>query len=80
MDGRKGAFLQLALTLLVLGLLLAFAREIDWMIGKLIIVVTSIIVLWKLYKSPKGEASDSNPVPTWISALPKKWQKWVLGE
>ncbi|MBE1162765.1 hypothetical protein [Dyella acidiphila] len=66
----------LALTLLV-NTHSALIKQICAIAILLAMATASVIVLWRIWKH-RGQATP--PRLGQLSALPPKWQKWVLGE
>lgn len=82
MLGKPRAFMHLFIFMAVLGFALAIgSRALNSAIGLLgigFMLVGSAVVLWRSWKE-RGNPQPST-FPSQVSALPRKWQKWVLGE
>lgn len=82
MLGKPRAFIHLLIFVAVLGAILAIgSRVFNFAIalsGIAFIVVGSAVALWRSWKE-RG-SSQPGTFPSQVSVLPKKWQKWVLGE
>lgn len=82
MLGKPRAFVHFFVFVAILGLVLAIGspalNSAIAFVGLGFFVVGSIIAarrIWKVRGDPKA-----NTFPSSISVLPKKWQKWVLGD
>lgn len=82
MLGKPRAFVHFFIVIAVLGALLAIRSDaLNTAIGLLLIgfiLVGSVAALWKIWKE-RGNP-QANTYPSQIGWLPKKWQKWMLGE
>jgi hypothetical protein len=82
MLGKPRAFIHLFIFMAVLGVVLAIgSRMLNSAIGVLgmgFIVVGSVVALWRSYKG-RGNP-QATTFPSQVSVLPRRWQKWVLGE
>lgn len=82
MPGKPRAFIHFLVFVALLGIALAFgSRAFDNAIGFVglgFCVVGSIVLLGKTWKG-RGNPQGTT-FPAQISFLPKKWQKWLLGE
>jgi hypothetical protein len=81
-SGKPGAFIYLFIFMAVLGVVLAIgSRALNSAIGLLgigFIIIGSIVALWRSWKE-RGNPQAST-FPSQVSVLPRKWQKWILGE
>lgn len=82
MLGKPRAFVDFFVFVAILGLILAIgSRTINSVIafiGLGLFLVGSIVAVRRIWKE-RGKP-DAHTFPSAYSALPKKWQKWVLGE
>lgn len=82
MLGKPRAFVHFFLFVAVLGAVLAIgSRTLNAAIafvGLGFFFVGSVVALWRIWKE-RGNPG-ANTFPSQLSVLPKKWQKWVLGE
>ena len=82
MLGKPRAFIHFFLFVAILGLVLAIgSRTLNSaiaFIGLGFFFVGSIIAVRRIWKE-RGNP-EANTFPSSLSVLPKKWQKWVLGE
>ena len=82
MLGKPRAFIHFFIFIAVLGLVLAIgSRTLNAVIAFLglgLFFVGSVVALWRIWKG--HENPDVNTFPSMYSVLPKKWQRWVLGE
>jgi hypothetical protein len=82
MLGKPRAFVHFFIVIAALGAVLAFRSEgLNAVITLLLLgffIVGSVVVLWKMW----GERGNphANTFPSQIAWLPKRWQKWLLGE
>ena len=82
MLGKPRAFIHFFVVVAVLGAVLAIqSKALNAAIGMLglaFLVVGSVAALWKIWS--ERENPEANTFPSQIGWLPKKWQKWILGE
>lgn len=82
MLGKPRAFIHLFIFMAVLGVVLVIGSQVlNSTIGLLgigFIIVGSVVALWRSWK--EGGNSQASTFPSQVSVLPRKWQKWVLGE
>jgi hypothetical protein len=82
MLGKPRAFVHFLVFVVVLGAILAIgSRELNSAIaflGLALVAVGSVAALWTTWKERNNPGA--NTFPSRIGFLPKKWQKWVLGE
>lgn len=82
MLGRPRAFVEFFVFLAILGAVLAIgSRTLNSGIAFLLLgyfVVVSMIILWRTWKNRHNP--QVNGFPSQLSVLPKRWQKWALGE
>ena len=82
MVGKPRAFVHFFIVIAVLGIALAFgSRTLNTAIGLLgvaFLLVGSIAALCKMWR--ERDNPQANTFPSRIGWLPKKWQKWMLGE
>lgn len=82
MLGKPRAFVDFFVFVAVLGAVLAIgSRTLNAAIAFLglgLFLVGSVVALWRIWKE-RGNP-QVNAFPSAYSSLPKKWQKWVLGE
>ena len=82
MLGKPRALVHFFIVIAVLGAVLAIgSRTLDAAIGLLLLaffVVGSCAALWRIW-SDRGRGENS-AFPSQIGWLPRKWQKWLLGE
>ena len=82
MSGKPRALVHFFVFVAVLGAVLAIgSRALNSAIAFLglgFFLVGSLVALWRIWKE-RGNP-QANTFPSQISVLPKKWQKWVLGE
>jgi hypothetical protein len=80
--GKPRAFAHLLIFIVVLGAILAFGSRAPnspfALLWLALIVVGSGAALWRILND--RNTPRANTFPTQLSAMPKKWQKWVLGE
>jgi hypothetical protein len=82
MLGKPRAFIHFILVIVALGALLAIRwngmdAAMSWLLLA-VLVVGAIVALWQVWS---GRAyARANTFPSQLGAMPKKWQKWVLGE
>lgn len=82
MLGKPRAFVDFFLFVAILGLVLAIGsrtlNSVIAFIGLGFFFVGSIVAVRRIWKE-RGNP-EANTLPSAYSVLPKKWQKWVLGE
>lgn len=82
MLGKPRAFVHFFIVIAVLAVALAIgSRTLNTAIGLLgiaFLLVGSVAALWKMWRE-RGNP-QANTFPSQIGWLPKKWQKWMLGE
>ncbi|WP_116807241.1 hypothetical protein [Steroidobacter cummioxidans] len=82
MLGKPRAFVHFFVFVAILGLILAIgSRTLNSaiaFIGLGFFLVGSIVAVRRIWKERGNQ--PANTFPSQISVLPKKWQKWVLGE
>jgi len=82
MLGKPRAFVHFFVFAAILGLILAIGsrtlNSVITFIGLGFFFVGSIVAVRRIWKERGNPAA--NTFPSTYSALPKKWQKWVLGE
>jgi hypothetical protein len=82
MLGKPRAFVHFLVVIAVLGAILAMqSKGLNAAITFLLLaffIVGSVAALWKMW-SKRGDP-QTNTFPSQIGWLPKRWQKWVLGE
>lgn len=82
MLGKPRAFVHFFVFVAILGLVLAIGspplNSGIAFIGLGFFAVCSIVAVRRIWKE-RGDPK-TNTFPSSISILPKKWQKWVLGE
>jgi hypothetical protein len=82
MLGKPRAFAHFFIVIAALGLLLAIrANTVPAAVGYLalaLLVPACMAALWKVW-SERGNARVGT-FPSQLGAMPKKWQKWVLGQ
>ena len=82
MLGKPRAFIHLFIFIAVLGVVLAIGSQlIDSAIGLLgvgFLVVGSIVTLWRSWTA--SSSPQAHAFPSQLSALPSRWQKWILGD
>lgn len=85
MLGKPRAFVHFFVFVAVLGAVLAIgSRSLNSAIAFLglgLFLVGSVMAVWRVWKVWKERGDPgANMFPSQVSVLPKKWQKWVLGE
>jgi hypothetical protein len=81
MVAKPKVWIQFLLVLIVLCALIALSRrlpEMDFALAlalKGLLIVASVMLLWRIWR--RGGASTGNG---WLSLLPRRAQRWVLGE
>ena len=82
MLGKRRAFVHFFVFVAVLGAVLAIgSRTLNVAIafvGLGLFSLGSVVAFWRIWKERGNPQVNTSPTP--ISVLPKKWQKWVLGE
>jgi hypothetical protein len=82
MLGKPRAFADFLVFVVVLGAILAIgSRTLNSAItflGLAFVAVGSVATLWNMWRQ-RGNPR-ANAFPSRIGFLPKKWQKWMLGE
>jgi len=82
MLGKPRAFVHFFVFVAVLGAVLAIgSRTLNSAIaflGLAFVTVGSVGALWRIWK--ERDNPEANTFPSRIGILPKKWQKWMLGE
>jgi hypothetical protein len=82
MPGKPRAFVHFFIVIAVLGAVLAIQSKMlnmaIGMLGLALLLVGSIAALWKIWNE-RG-SPETNTFPSQIGWLPRKWQKWMLGE
>jgi hypothetical protein len=82
MLGKPRAFVHFFIFVAILGAILAIgSRTLNAAIAFLglgLFLVGSVVALLRIWRE-RGNP-EANTFPSVISVLPKKWQKWVLGE
>jgi hypothetical protein len=82
MLGKPRAFVHFLVFVVVLGAILAIGSRVlnsaIAFLGLALVAVGSVAALWKMWKERNNPAA--NTFPSRIGFLPKKWQKWMLGE
>lgn len=82
MPVKPRAFVHFFIVIAVLGAVLAIqSRALTMAIGMLglaFLLVGSVAALWKIWNE-RGNP-EANTFPSQIGWLPRKWQKWLLGE
>lgn len=81
MIGKPRAFMHLLIFIVVLGVTMIIgSRVLNSAIGLLgigLILVGSLVALWRGWKE---RSNPQTTFPSQVTVLPRKWQKWVLGE
>jgi hypothetical protein len=78
--GRSRAMVHFLVFVIALGAILAIG-SLNWVIALALLgffLAGSIVALWTMWRD--RDNPKVNTFPSQLSALPKKWQKWVLGE
>ncbi len=82
MLGKPRAFVHLLAFVVILGAILAIGsgllKSAIAFIGLALVLVGSLAAVWKMWK--ERDNPEANTFPSRIGFLPKKWQKWMLGE